>query len=260
MEKPKNKEKLCIYKVKNIKILYNSKFNGGGATFGQLYIPILKRLSIKANNCIEVFAGPSFIGFSLLAFGICKYLTVADINDKALDNVRETVKYNRLKNKVKIYKSDVLDGIPEDNKFDLVVGNPPHFPSKESWNKVSNENDDITILKAVDENWKLHKKFYNNIKKYLNENAKVILVENSQGSSPSDFIQLIKEGGLKYEGEIYPNDNDIAEALKIISKSGYFKFPTNIIRFLPTRIIKFAYKKFRPNLFKEFYFTIASNE
>lgn len=85
------------------------------------------------------------------------------------------------------------------------------------------------------------------------------MVENSQGSSPSVFIPLIREGGLKYEGVIYPSDKDVAEALKIISKSEYVKFPYNMIRFIPYGIVKALFKIFYPNLFKEFYFIVSSN-
>lgn len=80
-----------FYKENNIKIYFEPEFNGGGTSFGQLYVPIMRRLNIRANNCLEIFSGPAFIGFSLLAHGISNHLTVGDINERALDNVRKTV-------------------------------------------------------------------------------------------------------------------------------------------------------------------------
>ena len=114
-----------VFYVGNIKVYYDGKLDGGGTTFGQLYVPIVKRLIGKSKTCFEAFSGPAFIGFSLLAHDLCEELVVADINPEAINYVKLTVERNRLSNKVRYYVSDVLDGIPESEKFDLVVGNPP---------------------------------------------------------------------------------------------------------------------------------------
>ena len=40
---------------------------------------------------------------------------------------KKTVRENNIDDYVNIYHSDIFDNIPNDQKFDLIVGNPPHF-------------------------------------------------------------------------------------------------------------------------------------
>ena len=52
---------------------------------------------------------------------------VSDVNPKAIAYVKLTIKLNGLNNRVRYYISDLLEDIPRDLKFDLVIANPPHF-------------------------------------------------------------------------------------------------------------------------------------
>ena len=81
----------------------------------------------KFGRAYEWCAGPGFIGFSLLANGFCDSLCLSDVHPPAIAALKETVKINGLENKVSIYHSDSLDNIPNDEKWNLVVGNPPHY-------------------------------------------------------------------------------------------------------------------------------------
>ena len=95
----------------------------------------------------EWCAGPGFIGFALLGYGFCDTLCLADVNLEAVEACRRTVTQNRLAERVAVYHSDNLDGIPASEQWDLVVGNPPHFV-------------DISPgeLRFHDEDWKLHRR------------------------------------------------------------------------------------------------------
>jgi tRNA1(Val) A37 N6-methylase TrmN6 len=76
----------------------------------------------RQSRVFEWCAGPGFIGFALLGYGFCDTLCLADV--KAC---RLTVTQNGLAERVTVYHSDNLDGIPPSERWDLVVGNPPHF-------------------------------------------------------------------------------------------------------------------------------------
>jgi len=112
-----------------------------------MFVPILRRLGL-GGFCYEPFSGPAFIGFSLLGAGICDELVASDVNPKAIAYVKLTIKLNELNNRVRYYISDLLEGIPRDLKFDLVIANPPHFKGLSFCKKYGC--DDITILKALD--------------------------------------------------------------------------------------------------------------
>ena len=97
-------------------------------TIGQDYIRMLNVLGFtQVDRIFEFCSGPAYIGYSLLAHGFCKNLTLADINPEAIKCVRKTASYNNVEHLVNIYHSDIFESIPETEKFDLVVSNPPHF-------------------------------------------------------------------------------------------------------------------------------------
>lgn len=54
-------------------------------------------------------------------------LCLADVNPRAVRACRKTIRERGLENRVTVYESDNLDAIPADERWDLVVSNPPHF-------------------------------------------------------------------------------------------------------------------------------------
>jgi 16S rRNA G1207 methylase RsmC len=60
-----------------------------------------------------------------MANGFCKTLCLADINPEAVEACRRTVADNRLEARVSVYASNNLRDIPDGEKWDLVVSNPP---------------------------------------------------------------------------------------------------------------------------------------
>ena len=179
--KTTNYAKICVY--------YMQYLDGGGRGFGQQYLRVLKDRVGKVDHVFEYCAGPGFIGFSLLANGFCNKLTLADINPDAVECVNRTIKENGLEDKVKCYLSDCLDSIPESEKWDLVVSNPPHWPSTEEQYKSNIRNYDPDLI--------IHKKFYNDIKKFLKTDGSIILQELGDATSADTFIDMIEGNGLK---------------------------------------------------------------
>ena len=180
--------KVCTYV--NIQVAYLDHLNGGGMGFGQQYIPIVRDRIGRVGHVFEFCAGPGFIGFSLLAHNLCERLTLADVNPEAIAVCRETIRRNKLEARVSTYLSDGLDGIPDTERWDLVVGNPPHFfcTSMEEY---------ATDIKGCDPNFEIHRRFYRGVRKFLTPSGSVLLQENGNGSTKSDFELMIAEGGLE---------------------------------------------------------------
>ena len=44
-----------------IRVYYEPELNGGGTSFGQMFVPIIRRLGL-GGSCYEPFSGPAFIG------------------------------------------------------------------------------------------------------------------------------------------------------------------------------------------------------
>jgi len=65
----------------------------------------------------------------------------------------------------------------------------------------------------------MHRAFYHGITGYLKPNGSIVLVENSEGSSPEDFIPMITESRLRFKGTIKPSPDDAIYALKVLAKN-----------------------------------------
>lgn len=206
-----NKEDWKKLTIKNLKIYYLLSLDGGGSTFGLDFIPVVKKLFKEVDKICEFGCGPGFIGFSLLAHGLCKKLILTDVNPLAIKACRKTIKENHLEDCVSTFVSDVLDDIPRSETWDLVVSNPPHF--------FGSKNDYKKSLILIDPNWEIHKKFYRNISQHLNKNGSVLFVENIEGSKPNMWKTMIGKSRLKYIRTFWFRSNfyrRIALAMKLL--------------------------------------------
>ncbi|MBL8955618.1 MAG: class I SAM-dependent methyltransferase [Myxococcaceae bacterium] len=183
---------MSYYKVKygDISVSYLPVLDGGGMTFGQEYLQVIRNKTGKVGHIFEFCAGPGFIGFSLLAHGLCDKLTLADINPEAVKAARVTVAENGLEDRVSVYLSDGLKDIPASEKWDLVVSNPPHFDGDADQYRDA--------IRLIDPGMEIHKAFYRDVKKHLNPGGHVIFQENGQATTSEDFTQMIRDAGLEY--------------------------------------------------------------
>ncbi len=160
-----------------IRVYYKKGLDGGGSTFGQDYIPLFRRWGVPmARRAFEWCSGPAYIGFSLLGNGFCETLCLADINPEAVASCERTIRKNRLEQRVSVYHSDNLGRIPPEEKWDLVVSNPPHFVDEFPGD-----------LRAHDPDWRIHRGFFLNVGRYLNPGAILVLQENKRGLHRRDL-------------------------------------------------------------------------
>ena len=173
-----------------ISVSYTNNLDGAGLQLTNHFVAIVEKLIGKVSRICEFGAGPGFIGFSLLANGLCDSLCLIDINPEAVKICKKTIQKNKLESKVSVYLSNGLSNLPSSEKWDLVVSNPPHHPTKKGWLQED-------VLKAVDKDWKIHQQFYANVKKFLKPNGSTLFVENNQSSVPSLWSEMISKNGLK---------------------------------------------------------------
>jgi tRNA1(Val) A37 N6-methylase TrmN6 len=173
-----------------MRVFYRDHLDGGGMDFGQDYLRLVPRLSTRPRTVFEWCAGPGFISFSLLAHGLCDSVCLADANPDAIEVCRMTIDENRLSDRVRLYHSDCLDVIPSTERWDLVVGNPPHSGTAQlhPWGPTA-------IYRDVD--WILHDRFWRRVSNFLNPRAAVLIQENSDFSKVSDFAGMIEGNDLR---------------------------------------------------------------
>lgn len=182
-----------------LRLFYTLNLDGGGMTFGQQYVQFVRDRVGRVPHIFEACAGPGFIGFSLLAHDLCDRLTLADINPAAVDVCRKTVEYNHLEDRVSVFLCDGLSEIPETERWDLVVGNPPH------WN--GSEDDYAVNRRLFDPNLAIHRDLYRECKRFLTAEGCIILQENGDATQPSDFTEMLAESGLDLI-EVYPPQHE----------------------------------------------------
>lgn len=173
-------------KFGDISVHYKDHLDGGGRTTGLDYLAFFRDLDMpRQSRVFEWCAGPGFIGFALIGYGFCDTLCVADINPEAVAACRHTVRQNRLAGRVAVYHSDNLAGIPPSEQWDLVVANPPHFADRSAGE-----------LRFHDEDWKLHRRFFTTVGRFLKPDGMIVLQENNCGSTAETFRGMIEQAGL----------------------------------------------------------------
>lgn len=170
----------------SVRVHFKEHLDGGGTSFGQNIISFLaSRQMPRQQRVFEWCAGPGFIGFSLLAHGLAETLCLADVNPEAVEACQRTISENGLAERVSAYPSDNLKDIPDTEKWDLVVSNPPHF------------DDRFGDLRGQDDDWHLHRDFFTAVGRFLKAGGVIVLQENNRGSTAEMFRPMIEASGLK---------------------------------------------------------------
>ncbi|OON79708.1 methyltransferase [Streptomyces tsukubensis] len=178
-------------------VSYTEELDGGGNTFGRAYAPFVERHLGHVGSAFEWCAGPGFIGFSLLAAGLCTSLDLGDLNPASQAVVDRTVKANGLENQVRFHLSDSFAQVPADLRWDLIVGNPPHVNAAAPASEYQHSHSPL-IWKDTD--WSIHRDFYAAAPGFLNPGGSILIQENHRFSAPEDFMQMIEDAGLEVVG------------------------------------------------------------
>lgn len=162
-----------------------------GLALGRDFPRTLNELGVgRCGRLFEFCAGPGYIGYALLANGWCESLALSDIDSESIATAMRTAAYNGIEDRVAGYASDVLDDIPADERWDVVVGNPPAFESHPDKHLADGDWD-----RGYDTNWNVRRRFYSSVKAHMNPGGVVVMSENVRGSDPAVFEEMIRAGG-----------------------------------------------------------------
>ena len=157
---------------------------------------LIKALEVKGNEKIlDMGTGCGIIALHLAKKG-CKVVAV-DINEKAVENAKKNAKANGLK--IDFRKSNLFEAINE--KFDLIVFNPPYLPTKGEDLAWDGGKDGIEIIK----------KFLEEAKNYLEKDGMIYIVL----SSLCNIEKLKKLFEKKYKFEEVLKQNFFFEKLYV---------------------------------------------
>lgn len=186
-------EKIWCNNESRFLILYHENVDIDGFNcrreFSNLIAKTGKRFYHRAH---EWCCGHGAIGFQLLEDGLCKHLVLTDNFETATQDCLYTVAANSLHDKVTVYTSHKLNQLPESEKWDLFVANPP-------WrSKILPEPDlsDDLKRKMFDVDWQLHNHMWSCISSYLTEDVDIYIYEDFRFSNEKTWEHSIKNAGL----------------------------------------------------------------
>lgn len=180
--------------IGDINVCWDWDTYGGGMHFGKCFLPALgERYPQRIfNNALEWCSGDGCIGWGLLAAGVCKQIAFNDIFHGAIDHLNTTVEENpHVQGRTSIYHGDNIIAVDANEKFDLIVGNPPHLKS----NNELRSTDPHQIRRDIDPNLDTHREFFNNVKNYLTEDGVILFLERMD-TTPADFRKMVEDNDL----------------------------------------------------------------
>ncbi|MFI0404845.1 methyltransferase [Actinomadura sp. 3N508] len=211
---------LRTWRYGDIAVRYREELDGGGTRLTPAFVDCVARHSVKPvyDHALEWCAGPGFIGFALLAAGLCRRLTLCDINPAASACAALTARAHGLTDRVSQATGPDLAPLDPAARFDLVVANPPNFvalnPRHPTTRRLTDDD-----LRPRDPQWRAHRAFYGGIARFLTPDARLFISEVNPSDSlvfippeesepydvrarpaAEDFRRMIRDGGLRLLG------------------------------------------------------------
>jgi len=161
----------------SITIEHPKELDGGGTWMSVDFLDTLEKTypNRKFNKALEWCSGPGFIGFELLARQKCNEIDFMDLHIPALDNIKETIHKNNLSYNINCILADRIEQLPH-KKYDLIVGNPPHYTEKLFPEQNSEESED-SCRRTLDLDLEIHRNFFQEISNYLTDDGVILISE-----------------------------------------------------------------------------------
>lgn len=170
------------------KLVYDQTLEGGGIDQRRDFLYVINKVGKRPyQHGLEWCAGPGIIGYELLGYNKTKKMSFMDCYQPAIDNCMESAKRNNVEDRVSVYHTDKVANIVNSEKFDLVVGNPPHAFDFDDWskNQLTEERPtkehfpywDNQIRIDVDKDMSIHKEFLDNIRDKCTDDADIFISE-----------------------------------------------------------------------------------
>lgn len=154
-------------------------------------------------SVLDICCGVGVLGLSLFAGlrerSIVSEIVFADINIFNLNALEQTLERNGLGamvgKQVRWYLTDGLSHLPPQERFDLIVGNPPHYSAA----TTPSDNLSAGRLGTYDVGWKFHDAFYAAVDRHLKPGGEIWLLENAAAARTEDFLPFVQaNGNLEY--------------------------------------------------------------
>lgn len=161
--------------------------------------------SLEGKDVLDVGTGTGIEAIVAAKLG-AKHIDAVDINPAAVECASHNVELNKLSSKITVFESDLFSNIEESRKYDIII---PNLPIVDFYV----EEKDYTKGAFYDPDFVLHKRLFQDIRKYLKEDGMFIFthanLQSRDAENPmSDFLEL--------EELLKVNDLDIVDKVTYV--------------------------------------------
>ena len=154
-------------------------------------------------NMMDLCCGSGCVGISILKNSNIDNCTFVDISNKALEITNKNILHNKVDKKIVTVNSNLFDNI--NDKFDIIVSNPPYIPTKDI-NGLSEvvKNEPHLALDGGDDGLDKYRVIINEASRYLNDGGYLMLeigydqlekIKDIIRKSNLEFIESVKDLG-----------------------------------------------------------------
>lgn len=154
----------------------------------------------KYVSLLDLCTGSGCVGISIANNSNISKVDLVDISENALKVASKNICLNDVKKDIKVILSDLFTKLNTNNKYDIIVSNPPYIKEKDLV-KLSKEvkNEPILALAGGKSGTIFYKKILENAYGYLNKNGMIIF------EIGYDELEDIKKIIAEYEHYTYIN-------------------------------------------------------
>ena len=155
-----------------------------------------KALLTNSNNILDIGTGSGCIACSA-AKAIDGHILGVDISNEALKVAYENSKRLFLEKRVEFRQSDLFSKIEQNEKFDIIVSNPPYIPpqEKENLQKEVLTEPELALFTKDEKGLEFYEKIIQAAPKYLNKNGYIMF---ELGFGQSEYVKnILLNNGFK---------------------------------------------------------------
>ena len=166
---------------------------------------------------LDLCTGSGIIGIALKKICFGAEVTLTDVSEEALAIARENADTNKAE--VRIIKSDMFKGLDPDDKYTMIVSNPPYIPASEieGLEPEVRDHDPLMALDGGDDGLDFYRIIAEQAPDHMKPGAWLLLeIGYDQGETVPDLIR--KTGRFMDSIEVFKdlagNDRVVAARLK----------------------------------------------
>ena len=168
-----------------------------------------KKDEAQSLRILDMCTGSGCIAISLAHLSNCEVVAV-DKSSQALEVAKENANKNNVN--ITFVESDLFESLSKENKFDIIVSNPPYIKKKviDTLQKEVKEHEPMMALDGGEDGLFFYKKIASESKKYLTQNGVLAFeIGYDQADDVRAILENEKYGNIEVTKDLSNNDRVI---------------------------------------------------